>query len=267
MQKILLFLFIGIMTFGLLIGTADARRFGGGKSFGYSRPFSNNASRTPAGPSAQPASSGNRWLAPLAGLAAGGLLASLFMGHGLGSGIFSWVLILAGGFLLWGLIRRFMAGNRTFSQQAAFQTTPAPPASSHRTFQNISSFNPTSESLSTFDENAFLRTAKTVFIRLQAAYDHKNVSDIREFTTPHVFAEIQMQLQERGDTVNQTDVIHIDAKLIDHVIESDKMTASVQFSGSIREEANAAPLDIKEIWHFDKYKNQDNWLLAGIQQS
>jgi len=264
MQKIILFLFIGIMTFGLLMETAEAKRFGGGKSFGYSRSFSNNTSRTPSAPVSQPGSRGNKWLAPLAGLAAGGLLASLFMGHGLGSGMLSWILVIAGAFLLWGFIKRFMAGNRSFSQPAAFQTEPAQP---ERTFQNISSFKPTSENLSSFDENAFLRTAKTVFIRLQAAYDNKNISDLREFTTPQVFAEIQMQFQERGDTLNQTDVIHIDAQLLDLAIESDKMTASVQFSGSIREETNTAPIEIREIWHFDKLKHQDHWLVAGIQQS
>jgi predicted lipid-binding transport protein (Tim44 family) len=267
MQKILLFLFIGMMTFGLLIQTAEAKRFGGGKSFGYSRSVSNNASRTPSATPAQPASTGNKWLGPLAGLAAGGLLASLFMGHGLGSGMLSWILVIAGAFLLWGFIKRFMASNRSFSTPPAFQTETAPVAPKEHSIPDISSFNPSSQALSNFDENTFLRRAKTVFIRLQAAYDHKDLTDIREFTTPQVFAEIQMQLQERGDAVNQTDVIHIDAQLLDLAIESDKMTASVQFSGSIREEANTAPIDIKEIWHFDKLKHEDNWFIAGIQQT
>ncbi|MDF6548058.1 TIM44-like domain-containing protein, partial [Escherichia coli] len=42
-----------------------------------------------------------------------------------------------------------------------------------------------------FDTQAFLRNAKVYFIRLQAAWDAGNLNDIREFTTPEMFAEIK----------------------------------------------------------------------------
>ncbi|MCP6640128.1 TIM44-like domain-containing protein, partial [Klebsiella pneumoniae] len=35
-----------------------------------------------------------------------------------------------------------------------------------------------------FDTEAFLRSAKVYFVRLQAAWDQGNLADIREFTTP-----------------------------------------------------------------------------------
>lgn len=265
MRKFWVSLFIALMTLSLFVQTAEAKRFGGGKSFGYNRSFSNSqhASRTPtSAPQNTPAR--NKWLAPLAGLAAGGLLASLFMGHGLGSGILSWIMILAAAFFIWRLISRFKTNSRPMPMQQAFQTEPVANFQPSETFHNTSYTPPTA---SGFDETAFLRTAKTTFIRLQAAYDHKNLSDIREFTAPQVFAEIQMQLHERGDVKNQTDVIQIDARLLDLAIESDKMTASVGFLGLIREEENAQPTEINEIWHFDKSKSQENWLLTGIQQN
>lgn len=264
MRKFWVSLFIGLVAIGLFIQSAEAKRFGGGKSFGYNRAFSNpqHASRTPSS-APQNAPARNKWLAPLAGLAAGGLLASLFMGHGMGSGILSWIMILAAAFFIWRLISRLKTNNRPMPMQQAFQTEPV---ANFRPSETIHDTSYTPHASMGFDETAFLRTAKTTFIRLQAAYDHKNLSDIREFTAPEVFAEIQMQLHERGDARNQTDVIQIDARLLDLAIESDKLTASVGFSGLIREEENAQPTEIKEIWHFDKIKSQDNWLLTGIQQ-
>jgi predicted lipid-binding transport protein (Tim44 family) len=256
---------VALITCGLFLQTAEAKRFGGGKSFGYNRSFSNSqhANRTPT-PAPQSTPARNKWLAPLAGLAAGGLLASLFMGHGMGSGILSWILIGAAAFFIWRLISRFKSQARPMPMQQALQSEPVAHFTPTETLHNTS-YTPT-PATSGFDESAFLRTAKTTFIRLQAAYDHNNLSDIRQFTAPEVFAEIQMQLQERHDAPNQTDVIEINARLLDLDIESDKLTASVNFSGLIREESNAQPIEIKEIWHFTKLKSAENWLLAGIQQ-
>lgn len=263
MQKLLAHLMIILITFGMFIHEANAKRFGGGKSFGYQRSYSNSqhASRnaTPTTPQSPPTR--NKWLAPLAGLAAGGLLASLFMGHGLGSGILSWIMILAGAFLIWRIISRLKTNHRRpEAMQQAFQTEPA------SQFYDTSSYLP-QENHTGFDETAFLRTAKTIFIRLQNAFDHKNLNDIREFTAPEVYAEIQMQIQERGDTVNQTDILEIDAKLLDLQIESEKMIASVEFLGHIQEEKNTPPIAIKEIWHFNRSKNEQSWRLSGIQQN
>jgi predicted lipid-binding transport protein (Tim44 family) len=267
MRKILTHFLIIFLTCGFFIHTAEAKRFGGGKSFGYQRSFSNSqhASRNTSSPAAAPASSTrNKWLAPLAGLAAGGLLASLFMGHGLGSGILSWIMILAGAFFLWRIISKFRSNARPQAMHRTFQTEPAvAPSPSSQIYDT--SYTP-KENNASFNEADFLRTAKTIFIRLQNAYDHKNLNDIREFTAPEVFAEIQMQIQERGDSTNQTDILQIDAKLVDLQIETDKLIASVEFSGQIREEKDAGTVQIKETWHFDQIKPLESWRVLGIQQ-
>ncbi len=268
MYKLLLSLFVVILSMSLVVTDAEARRFGGGKSFGQSRSFSNNSSYNASrmAPAAKPASSASKWLGPLAGLAAGGLLASLFMGHGLGSGILSWIMIAIGLFIGWRLLSRFLSSNRNTNNHANFQTDQGRvvsdvPFKSHHSDHSSSQTMPAG-----FDESAFLRQAKTVFIRLQASYDNKNLTDIREFTTPQVFAEVQMQLQERGDSINQTDVISIDASLMDLDLQSHNMVASVRFNGLIREEQGAQPENVNEIWHFTKDKFSQNWLVAGIQQ-
>jgi predicted lipid-binding transport protein (Tim44 family) len=266
MQKLLLIFFTILISGGLIINDAQAKRFGGGRSFGMTRDTSSfsrmgtHSSRvqSTALPQQRPTSNASRWLGPLAGLAIGGLLGSLFMSHGLGSGILSWLLIGGIIFLAWTFIRSRMAPavQPAYSDQTAnFQAAP------------IHASNVISLPQHSFDETTFLRQAKASFIRLQAAYDTKNLADLREFTAPEVFAEIQLQLQERGEAANQTEVISIEAELLDLNQEHQTTTVSVLFSGYIREEAGAAPVLVKEIWHFRKENLNTHWTVAGIQQA
>ncbi|MFD2365504.1 Tim44 domain-containing protein [Pseudoduganella sp. GCM10020061] len=117
-----------------------------------------------------------------------------------------------------------------------------------------------------FDKEAFLRQAKSMFIRMQAAWDKGDVNDLREFTTPEVFAELKMQMSERTDN-DYTDVVQIDAQMLGiEDLGSDHM-ASVRFSGMIKESPTAQPTPIAEVWNLTKPKNGSaGWLLAGIQQ-
>ena len=56
---------------------------------------------------------------------------------------------------------------------------------------------------------------------MQSANDRKDLNDIREYTTPKVFAEISMQMQERGNVAQQTDVLNINAELLAVANEGD----------------------------------------------
>jgi predicted lipid-binding transport protein (Tim44 family) len=275
MRKIFTVLLMSFIAFSFIMTDAQAKRFGGGKSFGMSRSAStfsrpstaavNPASRFEA---PKPASTASKWLGPLAGFAAGGLLASLFMGHGggiMGGGIFSWLLI--GGLIFFAL--RFMSrmlSNNPSAQSANLQTQAANSTYQPVTMPFNNTFNQTSTPIQ-FDEAAFLRQAKALFIRLQAAYDTKNLADLREFTSPEIYAEIQLQLHERGSDGNQTDVVTIDAELLDVTNEAGTTIASTQFTGLVREQAGAEPVNVKEIWHFRKNEMQSTWVVAGIQQS
>lgn len=118
-----------------------------------------------------------------------------------------------------------------------------------------------------FPTEAFLRSAKLSFIRLQAANDRKDLNDIREYTTPEMFAEISMQMQERDDIPQKTDVIAINADLLQVVDEDGLAIASVRFTGQLSEN-NGAPENVAEIWHVQKSLGDQKsvWLLAGIQQ-
>ena len=118
-----------------------------------------------------------------------------------------------------------------------------------------------------FDVAGFTRNAKVNFIRLQAASDVGNLSDIREFTTPEMFAELKMELADRGTTEQHTDVVSVDADVVDVEEGDDRYVVSVRFTGMIREDAGAAAESFDEVWHLVKPRQgSGGWLLAGIQQ-
>ena len=119
-----------------------------------------------------------------------------------------------------------------------------------------------------FDAAGFERNAKVNFIRLQAANDAGDLDDIRQFTTPEMFAELKMALSERGATAQKTDVLSIEAKVIDVEEDADRYVVSVRFAGVIRDDSGAPDESFNEIWHLSKSRQANSgWLLSGIQQA
>jgi predicted lipid-binding transport protein (Tim44 family) len=114
-----------------------------------------------------------------------------------------------------------------------------------------------------FDEAGFLKAAKLNFIRLQAANDSGRVEEVREFTTDELFAELQQDI--RGG--QQTDVVSLQADLVDLTTEGGQHWASVRFSGLIREAPGEQAAEFAEVWNLVKpASGAGGWLLAGIQQ-
>jgi predicted lipid-binding transport protein (Tim44 family) len=289
LRNILSILLITLVTLGLFINDAEARRFGGGRSFGmsrsassFSRPASTGQGFSRSQGFGQTASPMSRWMGPLAGLAAGGLLASLFMSHGIGSGIMSWLLVGGLLFVAITLIRNKMRPQpysnsrqeNNFRNNFANDNASAFMRNNAQQAYSSSSAAPVNNYPIGFDPQLFLRDAKVSFMRLQTAYDQKNLNDIREFTTPEVTAEIQMQLQERGIAENVTNVISLEAELLDvengsqmiSGVDMQTSVASVRFSGQVQEDKNAAAVSINEIWHFRKEVGSLRWIVAGVQQ-
>lgn len=248
MRTFILYLLITTLTFGCVVNEASAKRFGGGRSFGVQRSQSSFfSSHSPQKKSFGQQVNTRKWGGVLGGLLVGGLLASLFMGHGLGAGLLSWLVI--------GAIAIFFVG--FFRKKMQPDLRPA--------YANAFNENHVTEYPAGFKPDAFLRDAKVMFIRLQAAYDQKNKQDLSAFTAPEVFAEIEMQLTERGDESNTTEVIHLNAELLDVSKQADSMMASVHFTGSIKEN-NDPIIQLDEIWHFRQFIGNKNWVVGGIQQ-
>lgn len=118
-----------------------------------------------------------------------------------------------------------------------------------------------------FDTAGFERNAKVNFIRLQAANDASDLNDIRQFTTPEMFAELKMELAERGATTQKTDVVNIDAKVIEVDEDADRYLVSVRFTGTLRDGTDEPDEAFDEIWHLAKTRQGNSgWVLSGIQQ-
>jgi predicted lipid-binding transport protein (Tim44 family) len=280
MKRFAIFLTIVLTSLSLLAANAEAKRFGGGGSVGKQRSMSAPPQKADAAPAQQaaPAAAGaaakqpNKWLGPLAGIAAGLGLAALFSHFGLGEGMGMLLMIIAGAIAVFFLISMFRKKQQPEMQYAGSAPTntgyqaPAQPVVSGGSSAPVAPA-AAANIPADFPVDSFLRGAKTTFIRLQAANDRKDLNDIREYTTPEMYAEISMQMQERGDAEQKTDVGFVNASLLEVVSESDIATASVRMSGQIREN-NAAPENFDEIWHVQKDLKDDKavWLLSGIQQ-
>jgi predicted lipid-binding transport protein (Tim44 family) len=118
-----------------------------------------------------------------------------------------------------------------------------------------------------FDSVAFERNAKVNFIRLQAAYDAENLDDIRQFTSPEMYAEVKMDMAERGTGIQKHEVLNIDASVLEVEEANDHYVVSVRFTGTMRDTVTFADEAFDEIWHLTKPNQGDSgWVLAGIQQ-
>jgi predicted lipid-binding transport protein (Tim44 family) len=118
-----------------------------------------------------------------------------------------------------------------------------------------------------FDTEGFLRQAKLNFVKLQKVHDSGKLGELREFTTDAMFESIKQDLLQHGAVAQQTDVVTLDAELLEALTEGDTHWASVRFSGMIRESADAQPEAFEEVWNLAKpASGGSGWLLAGIQQ-
>ncbi|MFO7597366.1 MAG: Tim44-like domain-containing protein [Desulfocurvibacter africanus] len=285
---------------------AEAARMGGGRSFGSRPSFSQPAQRQqtsgfnqskPATPAQQPGVSQaaparggmfGRFGGVMGGLLAGSLLGALFFGMPFGGGGMMDFLLI--GVLILGavMVFRMIAARR---RQAAFSyagTAQSPveapadqgswggsqwdklrsaPASGHANGQADSQARPGSN-VPGFNEDEFLRGAKMVYTRLQASWDARDLEDIREFTSPEVYAEIARQAAQ-DPTPSTTEILLVNARLLEVKPQGAQILATVYFDVLMREDkAQNAPGQVREVWHFLR-ENDDpksSWKLEGIQQ-
>ncbi len=290
-----------VMTLGLGAAhfDAEAKRMGGGKSFGMQRQSAPPA-KAPAAPTATPAAAGagaaaagtgRSWMGPIAGLAAGIGLMALASHLGFGEGMANMLMIgllIAAAVAVFGFIMRKRAqaqqggsggsgglayaaagANRQSTPDANALRTPLNAGGGSMIGSSLGGGAPVASSIpADFDVAAFERNAKVNFIRLQAANDAGNLDDIRAFTTPEMFAELQMDLSDRGAATQHTDVVQINAEVLEVEEGPALYVVSVRFTGETRENGAALAESFDEIWHLTKPRHANGgWLLAGIQQS
>jgi predicted lipid-binding transport protein (Tim44 family) len=252
----------------LIANDADAGRLGGARSSGVQRSVTpparpaQQATPQPQQQAAPAASGASRWMPILGGLAIGGLLGYMFGGNGL-LGILVLVLLAIGAVLAFRALAR--GGARAAPQRMQYanmgpgpgpETVAAPPPAQ-------AAEAPRARLPADFDTAAFLKAAKTNFVRLQAANDSGRLDEIREFMTDELFEELKRDIHG----AQQTDVGSLQADLLEVATEGERHWASVHFSGTVREAPGAAPAQFEEVWNLVKPANgSSGWLLAGIQQ-
>ncbi len=297
MSRLMAFV-VALLAVAALLGAeaADARRLGGGRSLGAQR----QATPAPSAPRAAPsspssttqaaparaagaASGGSRWLGPLAGLAAGLGLAALFSHLGLSEAFGSFLmlaLLVGGGFLL----ARMLFARRAEPPSRPLQYAGTGGASD-RVEPHLGGaagrFEPVmGNSLSApaaapaegrfpagFDPAPFIEQSKRQFRKLQAAYDTDDRKALSEVLTPEMFAEVSRDLAQRGAHV-PTEVMQLDADVLEVATEGDRHWMSVQLRGLLREDGTVLPKEFDEIWNLVKpVDDSTGWLLAGIQQT
>ena len=235
----------------------------------------------------------------LGGLALGGLLGAMFFGGAFAGLNFMDILVFGGiAYLLYKLFSAKSGATRQPSYSRTAYTTEEQSYSSYKQYNDTSSGRPTSAEFDTdvlfnrdkksrnsqeadtmdadfneivlpdgFDEQGFLSGAKSAFNQLQTAWDNKDLAEIRSLTTDRVFAEIQGQIKSDASE-NHTEVLKIEAELLNFSETGSGLEAVVLFDTIIREDLPGRAEQVREIWHFIKPKSNSlqTWYLDGIQQ-
>lgn len=286
-MKRFLAVFMALVAFSVFTFDADARRLGGGKTVGKQRESLSQQQAAPkpaqqpqqqqqatgtTTPAQQPTGA-SKWLGPLAGLALGAGLAALFLNNGVAgllAGLVVLALIVAAVFYAARLLR-----GRTASQPLQYagagaggraDVAPTRVEPAFRGGAAPHSVAAMSQYPAGFDAAEFVRHAKLNFVRLQSTHDQRDLATLRDYVTPEFYREIQDQVRDEVGP-QTTEVVTLNADILDVATEDDLYVVSVRFSGLIRETAGEEPQSFSEVWHLEKpVSGRSGWLVAGIQQ-
>ena len=293
MKKAIIFSMLAVfISFSGLSTTAEAKRFGGGMSFGksfkkqksFSKPAPQQGFNKQKAAPTQGAKTGSRaggMMGILGGLAMGGLLGAMFFGGGFEGINFMDILIFGGiAFAIFWFMRRAAGARREPEYAHAGHHNQSFGHTAEQ--QNNDAFMGTETTASAaakpnIDTDHFVNAARDIFVRMQQDWDAKNEEDIRSFCTPEVTEHILADMARIGDNKTKTEIGMLEAEVAEMWIESDLEWVAVHFQAKLKEETmNMAGVvvetentDVNEIWIFQHNPNNDDptWYLSGIQQA
>lgn len=298
-----------LAVFLLLFASVDfatAKRLGGGGSIGNRQSFSSTTrpdtgapsgafgsqqSATRQNPMGAANPGGGMFSRPglggmLGGLLVGGLVGSMLFGggHGMGGGPGLLDLLLIGGGLF--LLFKFLKSRRTATQTGpsmarTYEAEPQRPVqnpmreAAGNAWGNLGATAPGGSAAPAgpqvpagFDADDFLTGAKALFSRLQKSWSARDLADIAAFATPAFMEDVRKQAAA-DPTPTPTDVLLVDAKLLEVRQQGTLTIASAYFDTLLREDPKAGqPEQVREVWHFVRREDTpgDTWRLDAIQQ-
>ena len=258
---------------------AEARRFGGGKSFGgmKQRPAQQQQQQKPAAPAKQPAAAGAKpafggFGGMLMGLAAGGLLASMFMGEGF-EGLKMMDMLIFG--LIAFVIFKLIASRRRQMPQTATAGGPPMQREAHTPTENIfgsaapaAAVKPVINAPAWFNETSFLQAAEGHFNTLQQHWDANEMEQIAEFVTPELLTFLSNERSSLGDGMQSTYIDDLSVELDDVNEEGAITVATLTFHGVAKTSRFDQGESFSESWRMERNNGENQpWLIAGIRQN
>ncbi|CAH0526578.1 Tim44 domain-containing protein [Vibrio hippocampi] len=269
---------------------AEAKKFGGGKSFGKSfktapAPKQQKQNTNTVRQDQNKAGSSKKGLMGglLGGLLAGGLLAAFFGGAFEGINFMDILILGLIAFVIFRLMRGMLG-----AKQASMSREPAfggnnPRNQFEQNQHNFQSFEQPQQANSGgfgakghsdvphnfppgFDQQAFINGAREHYRILQGAWNHNELHTIEEYVSESLLADL---VSERAKLSGEqhTDVMFVDAEIVRADYDANKAQLSLQFSGRYRDAVENIEEDIEDVWHLERDLTQDNapWLIVGIQ--
>ncbi|WP_375753312.1 Tim44 domain-containing protein [Vibrio sp. HN007] len=117
-----------------------------------------------------------------------------------------------------------------------------------------------------FDQVAFINGSREHYRILQGAWNHNELHTIEEYVAPALYEELKSE-RAKLEGEQHTDVMYVDAEIVRADYDSQKAQLSLQFSGRYRDAVEGIEEDIEDIWHLERDLTAPNapWLIVGIQ--
>ena len=269
---------------------AEAKRFGGGKSFGKSFKTAPVRKQQPQqtdtirkqNPTA--ASSAKKGLMGglLGGLLAGGLLAAFFGGAFDGLQFMDILIIGVIAFVLFKLFKAMRANKGTpmGHRESYAGNSPRQPQQQRQQQQQFrqgaaqqqsSGFESTDSDVPfnlppNFNMNAFLNGSRDHYRIIQGAWNHNELEKIREYVSPALLVDLTAERAKLSEE-QHTEVMYVDAELVRADHDANMAQLSIKFSGRYKDSVEGVEEDINDVWHLERDLRKPNapWLIVGIQ--
>ncbi|WP_299177949.1 TIM44-like domain-containing protein [uncultured Neptuniibacter sp.] len=278
-----------------LTETAEAKRLGGGSSFGklFSSPKKSKSAPTQSQTSTTQQKA-TTTAAPtkkagfggmMAGLLAGGIFGALLFGGAFDGIQFMDILLIAAVIFI---IYKIMAMRRP-AQQPGYANGPqqyeinthdqpeqreAHQPETEKNFKPMPSFSgngwgDTGEIVvpGWFNRDAFLEGARGHFVTLQKAWDESNWDEIQSYTSDEVFQTLKEERAKHPEH-QVTEVVSVMTELANFIDQGDEAVVSINFYGWLKEDSEETT-EFNETWHLSRDMTRDNsdWFIVGIEQN